>query len=179
MALFFPGFEFRTKCVLQRSAEKTSLDLNFEMHNLGPFFLSESQLLLEYSLTSCWVSPHHQHVDTGNYCHKCTCVQTCNRRKSHDDLLPLAYQRQRILALVAGLASRLVELFTSVCPFPVGTEENACSLPFSLCSLFTAGLRPDPFALSTSSAVVYRFPEARVCRKLQDYPLEQDPVAFH
>ena len=48
-----------------------------------------------------------------------------------------------------------------------------------LCSLFTAGLRPDPFAFSTSSAVVSRFPEARVRRKLQDSPFEQDPFAFH
>ena len=66
MALFFPEFEFRTTCVLrilwcvppkrsisfaQLSAEQTSLDLNFEIHNLEPFFVSESQLLLEYSLS--------------------------------------------------------------------------------------------------------------------------------
>ena len=55
MALSFPEFEFHTKCVLrtlwcvplkrsisfaQLSAEQTSLDLNFEIHNLGPFFFS-------------------------------------------------------------------------------------------------------------------------------------------
>ena len=78
----FPEFEFRTRCVLrilrcvppkrslslaQLSAEWTSLDLNSEVHDLGLFYLSELQLLLEYSLssTSCWASPHHQHVETG------------------------------------------------------------------------------------------------------------------
>ena len=47
--------------------------------NLGPF-LPESQLHLEvsYFSTSCWVSLHHQHVDGRNYCHRCTCFQTCN-----------------------------------------------------------------------------------------------------
>ena len=90
--------------VCQLSAVKTSLGRNFEIHNLGPFLLSESQLLLEYSLssTSCWVSPHHQQVDTSNYCHERTCFQTCNHdTREHDDLLQLAHG-QRILALVAG-----------------------------------------------------------------------------
>ena len=50
---------------------------------------------------------------------------------------------------------------------------------FALRSLFKAGLRPDPLAFPTSSAVVSLFPEARVCRKLQDSPFEQDPFAFH
>ena len=95
------------------------------------FFLSESQLLLGCSLssTSCWVSPHHQHVDTGNYCHKCTCFQTSNHdtREDVENHTTIFYillhplHRQGILAPVAGL----VELFTSVCPFPVGTEEVA------------------------------------------------------
>ena len=73
-----PAEAFNLVCPPLR--EYTSLDLNFEVHNLEPFFLSESQLLLEHShfATSCWVSPHHQHVDTGNYCHKSTCFQTCN-----------------------------------------------------------------------------------------------------
>ena len=31
--------------------------------------------------------------------------------------------------LVAGLASRLFERLSSVCPFPVGTEKDACSSP--------------------------------------------------
>ena len=87
--------------------------------------------------------------------------------------------RQGILAPVAGLASRLFERLSSVCPFPVGTQEDACSSPFRLRSLSTAGLRPDTLAFSTSSAVVSRFPEARECRKLQDSPFEQDPFAFH
>ena len=133
MALFFPEFEFRTRCVrrilwrvppkrsisfAQISAEQTSWGLNFEIHNLGPFFLSELQLLLEYSLssTSCWVSPHHQHVDTSNYCHECTCFQACNYDTREDVenhttifyILPLTPpHRQGILAPVAGLASGL------------------------------------------------------------------------
>ena len=77
-------------------------------------------------------------------------------------------------ALVAGLASRLVELVTSVRALILGTEENLCSLPFLTPSL--AGLRPDPLALSTFTS---RFPEAGLCRKLQDSALEQHPVAFH
>ena len=93
--------------------------------------------------------------------------------------LHLALQRQGILAPVAGLASRLVERLSSVCPFPVGTEEDACSLPFLLRSLFTAGLRLDFPVFFTPSADVSRFPEARECRKLQESPFEQDPVAFH
>ena len=81
--------------------------------------------------------------------------------------------------LIAGLASRLVELFTSVCLFPVGTEEDACPLPFLLCSLFTTGLKLDTPVFFTSSADVSRFPEARERGKLQQSPFEQDPFAFH
>ena len=148
------------------------------------FFLSESQLLLGCSLssTSCWVSPHHQHVDTGNYCHKCTCFQTSNHDTREDVenhttifyILSHPHHRQGILAPVAGL----VELFTSVYPFPVGTQEDACSLPFLLRSLVTAGLRLDTPVFFTSSAHVSQFPEARDCRKLQESPFEQDPCAF-
>ena len=79
---------------------------------------------------------------------------------------------QGILALVAGLASRLAELVTSVCAFTFGTEEDACSLPFLTRSF--AGLRPDPLAFSTFSCTISRFREAGLCRKLQDSPLEQD-----
>ena len=50
-----------------------------EFCNLGPFSLSESQLLLDYShfSTICWVSPYNQHVDKSNNSHGCTCFQTC------------------------------------------------------------------------------------------------------
>ena len=145
-------------------------------------------MLLDYSLssTSCWVSPHHQHVDTGNHCHICTCFQlvitTHGRmskitRRSFTSCPP---HRQGILAPVAGLASRLFERLSSVCPFPVGTEEDAYSLPFPLGSLlFTTGLRPDTLAFPTSSADVSRFRKACECRKLQESPLKQDPFAFH
>ena len=91
----FSEFELRIRCVLrilrcvppkrslslaQLSEEQTSLDLNVEIHNLGLFYVSESQLLLEYPLSStfCWAFPHHQHVETGNDCHKCIGFQTCN-----------------------------------------------------------------------------------------------------
>ena len=40
--------------------------------------------------------------------------------------------RQGILAPVAGLASGLFERLSSVRPFPVGTEEDPCPLPFRL-----------------------------------------------
>ena len=64
--------------------------------------------------------------------------------------------------------------------FPVGTEEDACPSPFLLCSLlFTADWGPYTLAFTTSSAVVSRFPESRVGRKLQDSLFEQDPFAFH
>ena len=95
-------------------------------------------------------------------------------RKSQDDLLHLAPppppHGQGILAPVASLASRLVERLSSVCPFPVGTEEDACSLPFLLRSLFTAVLRLDTPVFLTSSADVSRFPEACKCRKLLESP---------
>ena len=105
------------------SFPQTSLELNFEMHNLGPLSLSESQLLLEYphSLTSCWVSPHHQHVDTSNYCQIASVsrlVITTHEempkitRRYFTSCSPQAPHRQRILAPVAGLASRLVELLS-------------------------------------------------------------------
>ena len=76
--------------------------------------------------------------------------------------------RQGILAPVAGLASRLVERLSSVCPFPVGIEEDACSLPFRLRSLSKAGLRLDTPVFFAPSAGVSRFPEACECRKLQE-----------
>ena len=60
--------------------------------------------------------------------------------------LHLALHRQGILALVAGLASSLFELFTSVCSFIFGTEEDVCSLPSLTRSL--AGLE-DPLAFPT------------------------------
>ena len=61
---------------------------------------------------------------------------------------------------------------SSVRPFPVGAEEDACPLPLRLRSQSTAGLRQ-------ASADVSRFPEACECRKLQESPFEQDPFAFH
>ena len=100
LSLFFP-FSFPT-CVLrilwcvppkrsisfaQLFAERLLWISIFEIHNLGPFyFVSESQLLLEYSLssTSCWVFPHHQHVDTGNDCRNCIWFQTCNHDTRED-----------------------------------------------------------------------------------------------
>ena len=72
---------------------------------------------------------------------------------------------QGIVAQVAGLASRLVEPFTSVRTFTWGTEEDVCSLPFLTRSL--ARLRPDPLAFSTFTS---RLPEAGLCKKLQDSP---------
>ena len=86
---------------------------------------------------------------------------------------------RRLLALVAGLTSRLFERLSSVCPFPVGTEEDACSLPFRFRSLSTAGLRPDTPVFYAPAADVSRIPEACECRKLQESPFEQDPFAFH
>ena len=116
---------------------------------------------------------------------ECICFQTCNYDtlevvENHTTIfyiLPL--HTQGILARVAGLASRLVELLSSVCPFPVGAEEDICALPFLLRSLFTAGLRLDTPVFFTSSADVSRFPEARECWKLQESPFEHDPFAFH
>ena len=78
--------------------------------------------------------------------------------------------RQGILALIEGLASRLFERLPSVCPFPVGTEEDACSLPFRLRSLSTAGLRLDTPVFFAPSADVSRFPETceLSCRPLSE-----------
>ena len=67
---------------------------------------------------------------------------------------------------------------SSVCPFPVGTEEDACSLPFRLRSLPTAGLRLDTPVFFAPFDDVSRFPEARERRKLQEFPFEQDRFAF-
>ena len=107
----------------------------------------------------------------------------CNTREDADNHTTILYilplHGQGILALVAALSSRLVELFTSVCPFPVGTEEDACSLPFRLRSLSTAGLRPDTRVFFAPTADVSRFLEACECRKLQESPFQQDPFAFH
>ena len=82
-------------------------------------------------------------------------------------------------ALVPGLASGLFERVSSVCPFPVGTEEDASTLPCRLRALLTARLRLDTPVFFASSAGVSRFPEACECRKLQESPFEQDPFAFH
>ena len=164
MALFFPEFEIRTRCVLrilwcvppkrsisfaQLSAEQTSLDLNFEIHNLGPFFsLSESQLLLEFShfSTSCWVSPTISMsiqaflaIDAP----VSRLVITTHRR------MPIITRRFSTSCTSKDkeflLWSKVWPLdLSSVCRqsvlFPVGTEEDACSLPFRLRSLwFEAG----------------------------------------
>ena len=191
---FVPSASWEFYCVSRRSVQsrlpsfpqnRLPLDLNFEIRNLGPF-LSESQLLLEYSHFSIsgWVSPHHQHVDTGNYWHRCTCFQTCNydTREDADIHTTMFYilppHRQGISALVAGLASRLFDRLSSVCPFPVGTEKDACSSPFRLRSLSTAGSRLDTPVFFTPSADVSRFPEGCECRKLQESPFEQDSFAF-
>ena len=77
------------------------------------------------------------------------------------------------MAPVAGLASRHVELFTSVHALTLATEEDVYSVPSGTHSL--AGLRPDPLALSTFTS---RFPEAGLCRKLQDSRLEQALMVF-
>ena len=73
----------------------------------------------------------------------------------------------------AGLASRLVELATSIRAPTLGTAEDVCSLPLLTRSL--ANFRPDPLALSTFTS---RFLKAGLCRKMQDSPSEQHPVAF-
>ena len=81
-------------------------------------------MLLEYLLfsTSRWVSSHHQRVEIGNDGHECICFQTCNH-DTRDDVdnhttiflhLALPPIDKGFLAPVAGLASRLFELFTSV-----------------------------------------------------------------
>ena len=144
----------------------------------APWVVSLVDLLLGFSSPSA--SRYRQYC-----CHGCTCFQTCNHDTLEDAdnhttiLYILSPHRQGILPLVAGLASRLVERLSSVRPFPVGTEEGACSLPFRLRSLLTAGLRLDIPVFFTSSADVSRFPEARECTKLQESPFEQDPFAFH
>ena len=66
-----------------------------------------------------------------------------------------------------------------VSPFPVGTQEDACSLPFRLHSLSTAGLRPDTRVFFAPTADVSRFLEACECTKLQESPFQQDPFAIH
>ena len=79
------------------------------------------------------VTSHHQHVDMGNECHRCIYFQTCNydTRDDADNyktmfwILPTI--DKRFSALVAGLDLGRIELFTSVCPFTFGTEEDACS----------------------------------------------------
>ena len=58
---------------------------------------------------------------------------------------------------------------SSVCPCPVGTEEDAWSLPFRLRSSSTAGLRPDTPGFFTSSADASRFPEAPVFRLVKEF----------
>ena len=171
MALFFPEFELRIRWVLrislrvppkrsisfaQHSAELTSLDLNFEIHNIGLFFFQNrncSSSTLGFLLTL-----------------------TREDADNHTTIFYILPPRDKeFLALVAGLASRLFERLSSVCPVPVGTEEDACSLPFRLRSLSTAGLRLDTPVFFAPSADVSRFPEACECRKIQESHFEQDP----
>ena len=79
------------------------------------------------------VTSHHQHVDIGNECHKRICFQTCNHDTRNDVnhymtmFFILSTIDKEFSTLVAGLAFRLFELFTSVCSFTFGTEEDTCS----------------------------------------------------
>ena len=123
---------------------------------IAPWVLSFFDLLLEFSSP-----PACRYRELLPWMHlfpDLSSQHTGRCRKSHDDLSHLAPHWQGIFAPVAGLASRLVERLSSVCPFPVGTEEDACSLPFLHRSFSTAGLRLDTLVFFTSSADVSPFP---------------------
>ena len=64
------------KCTVCRSVPSHSPSFRYTTLD---FYVSESQLLPEYSLSSisCWASPHHQHVEISSYFPKCIGFQTC------------------------------------------------------------------------------------------------------
>ena len=72
--------------ILQLSAEQNSLNLSFEVHNLGRFFLQKSNCSLStfFSRPRAEVTSHNQHVEKSNECHKCICFQTCNHDTRDD-----------------------------------------------------------------------------------------------
>ena len=115
------------------------------------------------------VTSHHQHVDTGNECHKCTCFQTCNHDTRVDAnhymtmLFILSTIDKEFSTLVTGLAFGLFELFTSVCSSTFGTEEDTCS-------------RWDLFSSPTPFHIVSRRPVACLCGKLQLSLFEQNSI---
>ena len=61
---------------------------------------------------------HHQHVDASNECHKCIRFQTCNH-DTRDD---------------ADNHVTIFFIFTSVCSFTFGTEEDTCRVPWHACA---------------------------------------------
>ena len=151
------------------------MDLNVEIHNLGLYFVSESRLHLEYSLssTSCWflltISMSKQAMIAMNTSVS-RLVITTHGRISIITRRPFACCSPYTRDLSS---SRRTGLWT----FWSFSRQSVPSLSFLTRS--TTGLRPDPLVFTTSSSVISRFPEASVCRKLQDSPLEQDPFAFH
>ena len=100
------------------------------------------------------VTSHHQHVDFSNECHKCICFPTCNydTRDDADNYTTVFFILSTIDKGFLTLALRLFELFTSVCSFTFGTEEDACSK-----WVFPAS--------PTFFHIVSRRPVACVCRK--------------
>ena len=110
-SVFVPGASSELYGVSRRSVR--SQFSSFSRNRLLWIFVSELQLLPENSLlsTSCWTSPRHQHVESGNDCHKCIAFQTCNHDTGedvdiHTTIFCISPHRQGSLALVAGLASR-------------------------------------------------------------------------
>ena len=202
MALFYPEFELRTRCVLrifQRVPPKRSISFaSFPQNRLLWIWTLRSTTLdlcfsqnRNCSLRTLTVRPLAGFLFTISMStHAIIAINapasrlvvtthgrmpTITRRFSTSCL----HQRQGILAPVAGLASRLFERLSSVCLYPVGTEEDACSLPFRLRSLSTAGFECWILQVFFApSADVSRFTEACECRKLQESPFEQDPVVF-
>ena len=97
------------------------MDLSLEIHNIGRFFLSEKQQMSTFFSTSCWVSSHHQHVETGNDSHICICSRLVTTTHG---MMSIVTQCFFILpaidkdfgASVARLAFRLHKLFRQSVP---------------------------------------------------------------
>ena len=158
-----------------------SIKRSYLRHNLGPFFSFRKAIdpWVPFFLDLALGSSHHQHVDTSNYCRGCTCLQTCNYDTREDDFLHLASHRQKNFSSSPRSGLWTFPAFVVSPSFSVGTEEDACPLPFRLRSLFTAAFSLNTHVFFAPSADFSRFPEACEVRKLQESPFEQDPFAFH
>ena len=133
------------------------------------------------SSTSCWACPHHQHVESSNVCHKCIGFHTCH----HDTREGAANHTIFYMLLSTHSESWLqsqgwpLDLLSSTRQSVPSPSVQKRMLARYLLTRSSAGLRPDPLAFSTSSCMISRFPEACLCRKLQEFPIDQDPIVFH